>query len=336
MGKPGAKDKNDYKLVVSDLGVCPFRKIRIAFALMALIPLLVVFYIILGKYFLFQIVLGNDALTLCIAILISLTGLFYAYSLVGSMVEKLLKYAADRRLADNEKTELMISVSHDLKTPLSVIKMSLRNIVDFAGEAYDGTLKVMLSHCLKAVDKMSELVSEILEFPKTGLTRTNIKRELVDMNAILKKEIDNIAQLVKRNGIDLKHKISTENAGLWADKNKISRVVTNLLSNAVKYTPSGGRISAVLSSDADTIQLSIVNTGPGIPPQDLDRIFKRYERLEEHSRIEGTGIGLSIVKDIVDLHSGRITVRSQPDKETEFNIILPRDLRSRSAVVTRS
>jgi signal transduction histidine kinase len=121
----------------------------------------------------------------------------------------------------------------------------------------------------------------------------------------------------------------TDNTDLWVDQNKMARVVINLLSNAVKYTPKGGIINTVISSDENTVKFSVTNTGPGIPAGQLDKIFNKYERLAAaRSDIDGIGLGLSIVKDIVEMHQGHVTVKSEPNKETEFSVVLPRDLRT--------
>lgn len=324
------KNHNDYKVVMSDLGESPFRTIRIAFALMGVIPLLVIFYVIIGKNFIYRIFLGNDGLVIGAGIIVSLVGLFYAYDLVKKLMEKLLKYAAERKAADNEKTELLIAVTHDIKTPVAAVKLGIHNLLDGIGGALNKLQGDIAKSCLNAVESVSKFIEEIMNFSKTGLMKMQMKRELINLSDIIKKEVDGIKEIARHNELEVEFKEIAGDANLWADENKISRVVTNLLSNALKYTPKRGRIKTVLSSDENTVKFSVINTGPGIPPQDIDRIFKKYERLSVHSDIDGMGLGLSIVKDIVDLHNGLITVKSDPDKETEFSIILPRDLRTRA------
>ena len=330
--KKDGKTHNDYKVVMSDLGMSPFRTIRIVFALMTIIPLLVVFYVVIGKNFLYDIFLGNDGLAITIGIVVSLVGLFYAYELIKRLTEKLLKYAGERKMADNEKTELLIAVTHDLKTPIAAIKLGIQNLMDGIGGSLNKLQRDITSSCLSAIDSVSKFVEEIAMFSKTGLMRMYMRRELIDLSNVIRKEVDNIKRIAEQNDLHVEFKALPGNTNLWADEGKISRVVTNLLSNAIKYTPKGGRIETVLSSDENTVKFSVINTGPGIPSQDIDKIFKKYERLAMHSDIDGMGLGLSIVKDIVDLHHGRITVKSEPDKETEFSVILPRDLRARGGL----
>ncbi|MCX5679526.1 MAG: HAMP domain-containing sensor histidine kinase [Candidatus Omnitrophica bacterium] len=334
MSDVNEKYKNAYKIVMSELGLSPFQKIKDAFALMGLIPLLVVFYVIIGKNFFHMLLLGNNAVMLVMAIFISFMGLLYAYSLIKKLVDKLMKYAAERKHADDEKTEIMLAVSHDLRTPLTTMKLGLQNLADGIGGTLNDSGVEMVKDCLTAANKLKGLIEDILDFPKTGLVRLNIKRELVDLGCVLKNEVQSAVHLAKKNRLDLKYSPVSARADVWCDQKKMSRAVMNLISNAVKYTPEGGSIDVILSPSESTVQFSVINTGPGIRPDEIDRIFKKYERLDKHSHIDGKGLGLSIVKDIIDLHNGHISVHSEPNKITEFRVILPKDLRTRIGIST--
>jgi len=334
MSDVNKKYKNSYKVLISELGLSPFQKIKDAFALMSIIPLLVVVYIIIGKNFFHTILLGNNAVIFTIAIFISFAGLLYAYSLIKKLVDKLIKYAAERKNADEEKTEIMMAVSHDLKTPLTTIKLSLQNLADGIGGTLNGIAAEMVRDCITSADKLARLIEDILDFPKTGLVRLNVKRELVDLGDVLKSEVESAVHIAKKNRLNLQYKPVNARADVWCDQKKMSRAAMNLISNAVKYTPEGGSIDVVLSSSESTVQFSVMNTGPGLGPDEINVIFKKYERLDKHSHIDGRGLGLSIVKDIIDLHNGHITVHSEPNKITEFRIILPKDLRTRSGIDT--
>ncbi|NQU95183.1 MAG: HAMP domain-containing histidine kinase [Candidatus Omnitrophica bacterium] len=323
------EDQNSYKVVISDLGMSPFRIMRASFVLMGILPLLIIFYIIVGRKFLFDIFLGTNGLIAFFAVMISLIGFVYAYTLIANMIRKLVVYSAERKQIDEEKTELLLAVSHDLKTPLTILKTGMRNLTDGIGGALSKVHVGVADHCLRAVDRINRFIDELLDFSKVGFMRTNIKRDLIDLGEMVKNEVDAMSDLARENGQDLRVKIEAKDAKVWADEKKMSRAVMNLLSNAIKYTPKGGKINATVSTDENTTRFTLINTGPGIQPNELDKIFKKYERLDRHSDVEGTGLGLSIVKEIMDLHKGRLTVKSEPGKETEFDLILPRDLRER-------
>jgi signal transduction histidine kinase len=212
------KDKrSDYKVIVSDLGMCPFQRIRNAFALMGVIPILVLFYVIIGKNFLYQLFLGQNAAVITIAIFISITGLLYAYTVVRSLVKRLVRYASERKSADEEKTELLMAISHDLKTPLSAIKLGLQNMLDGMGGALNGAQADSAKGCLSAAGKMALFIDEILMFPKTGFIRTNIKRELVDLGDLVRSEVNGVTHMAIKNDLDLKYMPSAADASTWCD-----------------------------------------------------------------------------------------------------------------------
>ena len=323
------KNSVDYKVVISDLGVSPFFIMRTAFALMCIIPILAFFYIMIGKNFLHRIFLGSGGLIAVVAICLSMAGFLYAYKLVQDMTKKLLAYSFERKRADEEKTELLMAVSHDLKTPLTVIKAGMDNLLKGIGGALNKGNTGIAETCLISANKLTNFIDELLSFSEAGFVRTNFKREFFDFGKIVKEEIREISQLAKRSEQHLRSKFLSKEFKLWGDEKKISRVVMNLLSNAIKYTPKGGKIDVVLSEEKDAVKFVVINTGPGIQPDEMKTIFDKYERLKKHKEIEGTGLGLAIVKEIVDIHRGQVAVKSQADKETEFSVVLPKDIRAR-------
>ncbi|MCX5700504.1 MAG: HAMP domain-containing sensor histidine kinase [Candidatus Omnitrophica bacterium] len=232
-------------------------------------------------------------------------------------------------MADKEKTEVLLAVTHDFNNPLSTINIAMRNLIDGIGGELSDIHTVIVKSCLATVDKLHKLIEDILNFSKEGFNRINLKREFFDLNLVIKDEIESVMQMAQERKLELRYNAPASEIRMWGDKNKLSRVVMNLVSNALKYTPKGGGIDVRLSADENAVELTVINSGPGITPEEIGRLFKKYERLDKHSNIEGTGLGLSIVKDIVDAHNGRITVESELDKKTEFKVILPKDLRGK-------
>lgn len=322
-------NKNDYKVIISELGFDPFRLLNSIFLLIGVIPLLVLFYLIMREHLNQKLFLGNNGFVAMIAVVISLMGFLYAYMLIKNLLAKVLKSAQERKLADKERIDVMLAVTHDLKNPLTAIKVSMDNLVDGIGGELSSSHMGFVKTCLSNINRVFNFVEEILNFSKTGFIRMFMKREFVDFSSIINNEVNNFMLLAKKSNLDLRCKIDTSKASLWGDKDKLLRVVMNLLSNAIKYTPNGGTINVVLSSDQNTVMFSVINTGPGITPEEMKKLFKKFERLDKHSEIEGTGLGLSIVKDFVDLHEGHITVESEVGKNTEFKVVLPIDLRGK-------
>jgi len=318
---------NDYKIVISELSFDPFRMLNSVFVLMGVIPLLVLFYLITKDSLIQKFFLGSNGLVVAIAIVISLFGYLYAYIFIKNLLIKLLKYAQERKLADKEKIEVMLAVTHDLKNPLTTIKTAMDNLKDGVGGQLSSSHFGIVKICLASVERLFKFIEEILDSSRQGFLKMFMNRELVDFNSLIKNEVDNFMLLAKKAKLDLRYQVFTNNANLWGDKNKLSRVAMNLISNAIKFTPSEGTINVLLSSDQDTVTFSVINTGPGITSDEMEKLFKKFVRLDKHSEIEGSGLGLSIVKDIVDLHNGHITATSEPGKSTEFKVVLPCDLR---------
>jgi two-component system sensor histidine kinase VicK len=142
---------------------------------------------------------------------------------------------------------------------------------------------------------------------------------------MLEKQVVEFQVMLSKKRIKLLKGIVDKELSIWADEDKIMRVVNNLLSNAIKYTPEGGEVSLKIYPADGFVRLECTDSGPGIPPDKLDKVFNKFERLDLSK--EGTGLGLSITKDIVEMHKGKIWAESQSGAGTKFVVILPQDLR---------
>jgi len=317
-------DKDSYKIIMSELGVNPFSAIKVAFALMGLIPLLVLFYIVIGKHFLYHIFLGSNSFILGIAIFISGMGFFYAYSLVRSMTEKLLLYSLERKRADDEKSAFVSNVSHEFKNPLNVIKGSLSSMIEGVTGTINSQQKEMLELGKKTVDRLIRLVRDLLDLSKIEAGKMEIKKEEVDIVSLADEVLTFYEREISKKEILLKKEIPQDIGLILADKDKLVGVITNLLNNAVKYTPAGGKISVGLEGTEREVRFEISDTGPGIPKESYEKIFNKFERITAE-KMEGTGLGLPITKDIIELHKGKIWVESGHGKGSKFIFTLPRD-----------
>ncbi len=114
---------------------------------------------------------------------------------------------------------------------------------------------------------------------------------------------------------------------LWTDRDKLTEVIINLLSNAMKYTPVGGRLALKVEGNKEELRFEIADTGPGIPAKQREKIFDKFTRITAEKQ-EGTGLGLPIVKEIVELHKGKIWVESDPGQGSRFIFTIPRDFRT--------
>lgn len=329
MAKEEEKNKNDYKVIISELGVNPFHIINVIFALMCIIPLLAVCYIIVGKYFIYNLFMDENGIEMVTVILIAFAGLLYAYQLVRTLIGKLLRYAEDSRIANNEKTDVLITVSNNLKAPLKALRAGMVKLMNSTDDALKGANAETAKSCFNSAETMDKFVEEITNFSKAGFIRMGVRREFTDLRNIIQAGVDGMAQLAAKKNLSLQCSLAPGDITLWGDEKKLSRAVTTLLSNTVKYTPEGGVVNITALSDENTVQFSVKNTGPWPLPDEADKIFEKSERPDDYSGAKDAMIELSIVKDIIDLHNGHITVNSNDNRETEFKIVLPRDLRMR-------
>ena len=328
------KNKNDYKIIISELGVNPFHVVNIVFALVCIIPLLSICYIVIGKRFLYDIFVGVDGAQMLIAIFIALAGLFYAYNLVRNLTEKLLTYAEERRRADSEKEEFMMSVSRDLRVPVEAIKFEIGNIKAGVNNVVGGIIGETVNRCLNATNKLANLIKDIMDFPSVGFARTNVQRKFVDLRDVVKAELGGVEQFAKNNNLDLRHRFVTENANLWGDEKKLSKMATELIHNVIKFAPQGGVVNVSVSSDDDTVRFAVGNKGPELLSKDINMVSETSNGSGAHAAIKDPAEDIAIARDIVKLHNGHLAVNNGSDKELEFNIVLPRDLRTRKGMVS--
>lgn len=221
------------------------------------------------------------------------------------------------------RSEFVANVSHELKTPLTVIRNYVETLLNGAIDDKDNN-RSFLAKIEKHSDNLAKLIDEILEISRLETGRVKKEFERVDIDRVISRCIEMIKDKAKGKGMS----ICVECAeGLVIDgiEDYIYRAVLNVADNAVNYTDPGGRVSIKCSRSDKYAEIKISDTGIGIPSESLPRIFERFYRVDSaRSRDSGgTGLGLSIVKHIVELHNGTIDVESAPGKGSCFTLKLP-------------
>lgn len=226
---------------------------------------------------------------------------------------------------DKMKTEFFTNISHEFRTPLSLIINPLEKLIK-SGQLND-TLKAKIKLILKSSTQLLKLTNEMMDFSKIEkkLLKPDFKLcEIVSLIEDIFQVFYNMAD-VKSIDFNLIHQI--RECEIPIDKGMIEKVIFNLLSNAFKYTPDNGVITVIVSKhrdkDNELIKISVMNTGEGIPSDNLQKIFDKYFQMDNSQNVDGIGIGLSLVKSYVELHNGRVEVKSNPHHETVFDIFLP-------------
>ncbi len=245
------------------------------------------------------------------------------------------KLVAERSVAEMEriqeideiKTRFFANISHEFRTPLTLIAGPLADVAKESGQRSEAPYSVTLSQkhyslIQKNTQRLQTLVDQLLDLSKIEngkISLTLIQGEIIKF---LRSLVFSFESLAERKNITLSTDFPNEAPDAFYDKDKLEKIVTNLLSNAFKYTPSGGTVHVQLGHDQKYLFIEISDTGEGIEPEDIHRIFERFYRVEG-SEERGSGIGLALTKELIDLHRGQIEVSSHRGAGTTFYIKLP-------------
>lgn len=322
----GQKNRNDYKVIIPELMMDPFHAIKTAFALMGVIPLLILFYIIIGEDFISSLLLGYKGILAWVAVFISIIGFLYAYKLIADMIKKLLSYSYERKRADDAKSAFVANVTHEFQNPLLAVRESLSALLEgYVGEI-DLEQKKIVEPAKRNIERLMRLVTDLLDLSKIEAGKMKMRVEKFDIVQLVNEILATYKSEVSKKQIFLKKDIPQDIGFLWADKDKLSEVIINLFSNAIKYTPNSGTITIKILGTSEGIRYEISDTGSGILRDDYERIFDKFERITAEKK-EGTGLGLPIAKEIIALHKGKIWVESEIGKGSKFIFVMPRELR---------
>ena len=236
------------------------------------------------------------------------------------------------QLLSNKKTEFISIVSHELRSPLINIKQSVSLFT--AKELGDVTpeQKHALELVNRNVERLIHLIGDLLDLSAIDFGKSNIAKKQEDLKGLITEAVDTIDRWRETKGLELNLNIPGKLPVVQVDRVKIVQVLTNLLSNAIKYTAPGGIITVFVTSRGKSgrkeqfVEIAVSDTGAGIAQEDLDKIFERFTKLKKKTQAVpaySSGLGLSIVKEIVKLHDGRITVKSREGKGSTFTLSLP-------------
>ncbi|MCI0658072.1 MAG: ATP-binding protein, partial [Acidobacteria bacterium] len=241
----------------------------------------------------------------------------------NAQMEKLNR---ELRSVDEMKSNLLANVSHELQTPLVLIKgytemILKRKIGPLTAEQEKG-----LSVALKNIDRLVEMIDNLLDFSRMERGESPLDLEEFPLWQAVDEVVELIREKIRSKDLSLTTEYETDDLMVRADRGKISQVFINLLTNAIKFNRQGGRVGVrVTAGEPGTLNVEIRDTGIGIPPQEQDKIFERFYQVDSsaHRRAEGTGIGLSIVRDILALHGCSIRVESREGEGSRFIFTLP-------------
>ncbi|MFH1829587.1 MAG: ATP-binding protein [Pseudomonadota bacterium] len=235
------------------------------------------------------------------------------------------KLNEELRKYDKLKSNFVANVSHEFNQPLTIIKGSLELLLDGSSGELNPSQIDFLERTKKTVDRLRRLVTDLLDLSKIETGKMEIKHDKTDLASLINEILKTYEIEFSRKKLALKTDIAQNVQPILADRDKLSQVFINLLNNAIKFTPEGGTITVKSMQTESEARFEISDTGHGIAEEYYEKIFDKFERITAEKQ-EGTGLGLPIAKDIVNLHGGRIWVESKIGKGSKFIVILPKNL----------
>lgn len=223
------------------------------------------------------------------------------------------------------KTDFVSSVSHELRTPLTSIKgyasiLLTGKLGDLPAEVRDRLAKIN-----RHSDELVHMVNDLLDISRMESGKATMNPELLDLRNIIEKVSDLLSVQLKEKHLELSVGIAADANTVFADLNQIERVFINIIGNAIKFTPEKGKIAIISRKIAKEVQIDITDTGYGIPQETLSAIFEEFYRVDNpiNQQVKGTGLGLALVKHIIEAHKGKIWAKSKVGEGSTFSFTLP-------------
>lgn len=226
---------------------------------------------------------------------------------------------------DQMKSDFVSLVSHEIRSPMNSVLMQLKVIMDgLAGDITDKQ-REMLSRASLKIHSLVDMASNLLDLSKIESGLITLEKENIQFNELIQDQVDFHIETARAKQIDILFEPSPGLPPVQANRQNMEEVISNLITNAINYTPEGGEIRLALTLENGYLCIVVADTGWGIPPEDLERVFTRFYRVknEKTRYITGTGLGLPIIKSIVEAHHGTIDVKSSLDKGSVFSVYIP-------------
>jgi signal transduction histidine kinase len=211
------------------------------------------------------------------------------------------------------------NVSHDLRTPLTRLRGAAETAL--AAPPDVERYRDALADCVEESDRVLVMLQTLMDISEAESGAMPLQRTPLDLSDVALRAVDLYRDVADAKDVGLE--VAGGSAPAVGDRVRLEQVAANLLDNAVKYTPAGGRVTLWTGIDAGQPVLRVSDTGPGIPADEWPRIWERLFRGDRSRSARGLGLGLSLVKAIVEAHRGRVTVESTPDRGTTFSVVLP-------------
>ena len=236
------------------------------------------------------------------------------------------RYEQRLKELDKMKSAFVSNVSHELRTPLTAIKASADNMLDRLIGDLNGKQVGYLTRIKSNSDRLARLINDLLDLSTIEAGKIDLRPTKLPLVTLVKEAAESLRPVAAEKVINLTVMSADPGVIAWADRDKVIQVLMNLIGNALKFTPTRGEVTiAVAKNSAAWMQISVTDTGPGIPAEEVNKVFGRFYQIGQAGtqKTQGTGLGLAISKALVEMHGGKIWVESAAGKGSTFFFTLP-------------
>jgi len=239
--------------------------------------------------------------------------------------ERLEKQNFDLVAINEQKNRFLSIASHDLRNPIATMQACSSLLMKALNDKLEDDQKDLLDIIFTKSQYSLQLISDLLDYSKIEAGKLNLYLQDENFNSFFNYLLNNYTIMFRQNNLMLKANIADGLPAIKMDRNRIEQVINNLVDNAIKYSKSDDTITIECAAIDNYLVFSVQDCGPGIPNDELTKIFNAFHKVETtfHSRRNGSGLGLAIVKKIIDAHDGKVEVESELEKGSKFTIKLP-------------
>ncbi|HEU4342908.1 MAG TPA: ATP-binding protein [Candidatus Binatia bacterium] len=238
------------------------------------------------------------------------------------------RYEQRLKELDQMKSGFVSNVSHELRTPLTTIKASVDNMLDrLTGDLTEKQVGY-LTRVKSNADRLARLINNLLDLSTIEAGKIDLQPTKLPLVSLTKEVAESLRPVAVEKPISLDVAFVDPRVTAWADRDKVMQVLMNLVGNALKFTPPRGKVTVGFARSGDQwVQISVADTGPGVPAEEVNKLFDRFYQVGQtgKQKTQGTGLGLAISKALVEMHGGKIWVESEQGKGSTFCFTLPAD-----------
>jgi two-component system, NtrC family, sensor histidine kinase KinB len=228
-------------------------------------------------------------------------------------------------LLDRLKSDMVSTVSHELKTPLTSVQMAIHLLLEEVVGPLTAKQVELLLAARQDADRILTMINDLLDLTRIEQGRVKLDLQPVSVTGLVDEAVSRLRSLAQNGGISLTTKVESDLLAVMVDRDRIEHVFDNLIVNAIQHTGRGGTIQVSATADGQFVRFAVRDNGEGIPAEQVSRIFEKFYRIPTTRHSGGAGLGLAIVHEIITAHGGQITVSSTPGKGTTFTFSLPGD-----------